>query len=128
MAEFSATAASAGGFFRDAQETPSGLPSFDAAYQILSLTQRIPQVPIDAGLAERILKWPSDAVAPQEILAWRDSFGLHLHAHLPATPNWGTITHFVGIAQDFCARLPVPVMTGASKSFWDRLLGRILES
>jgi len=128
VAEFSPSAASAAGFLRDALDTPSGLPAFDATNRILTLANRFGQNPIDSALAERIMKWPADAIAPKEVLTWRDPFGVHLHAHLPGTPNWATITHFLAIAEDFCARLPTPVPTSAPNGFWDRLLARLLES
>jgi hypothetical protein len=128
LAAFSSAAANAAGFFRDAGETFSGLPAFDTAYKILVLEQRIKQSPIDSALAQRVLNWPVEAIVPKEVLAWREPFGAHLHAHLPGTPNWATITHFLAIAEDLCARLPAPVTTSVSKSFWDRLLARILEN
>jgi hypothetical protein len=117
VAAFSAVAANAAAFFRDARETPSGLPAFEPIYQILALQEGTSQNPIDAALAERILQWPAEAIAPKEVLAWRDPFGCHFHAHLPQTPNWTTITHFLAIAEDLCARLPAPVTTTAPRSF-----------
>jgi len=128
VAAVSCAAANAAGFFRDAQEALSGLPAFDAAYHILVLAQRIKQSPIDAALAQRVLNWPAEAITPKEVLAWREPFGVHLHAHLPGTPNWATITYFLAIAEDLCARLPAPVATSAPPKFWDRVLARILES
>jgi hypothetical protein len=128
LAAFSSAAANAAGFFRDAGEASGGLPAFDAAYKILVLEQRITQSPIDSALAQRILNWPVEAIVPKEVLAWREPFGVHLHAHLPGTPNWATITHFLAIAEDLCARLPAPVATSVPRSFWDRMLGRILEN
>jgi hypothetical protein len=68
VAAFSGTAASAIGFFRDARELPSGIPAFDAAYQVLQSHEQSRQL-VDCGLAERILHWPSDAIAPHSVLA-----------------------------------------------------------
>jgi hypothetical protein len=126
VAAFSGTAASAVGFFRDAQELPSGLAPFDAAYQILQLHQQLPNQPVDSALAERILHWPPDAIAPHSVLAWRDPFGFHLHARLPATPNWATISYFLGLADDLIARVPPAVISPTPQGFVDRLVARFL--
>jgi len=128
VAALSGAAASAIGFLRDAREFPSGLPAFDAAYQVLALPRRISKPPVDPALAGRILSWPADAIAPHSVLAWRDPFGFHIHARLPATPNQATVTYFVALAQDFCARIPAPAMSPAPTGFVDRLVARFLRS
>jgi hypothetical protein len=126
VAAVSGAAASAIGFFRDAREFPSGLPAFDAAYQALALPRHISQPPVDPALAGRILSWPADAIAPHSVLAWRDPFGFHIHARLPSTPNQATVTYFVALAEDFCARIPAPAMSPAPSGFVDRLVARFL--
>ena len=126
VAAFGGTATSAVGFFRDARELPSGLPAFDAAYQVLAFPQRVRQSPIDAALAERVLRWPADAVAAHSVLAWRDPFGFHFQARLPGAPNWASITYFLDLAEGLCARLPAPVPTPPPQGFVDRLVARFL--
>jgi hypothetical protein len=128
VAALSGAVAGAIGFFRDAREFPSGLPAFDAAYQALALPRHISQPPVDPALAGRILSWPTDAIAPHSVLAWRDPFGFHIHARLPATPNQATITYFVALAEDFCARIPAPSISPAPSGFVDRLVARFLRS
>jgi hypothetical protein len=126
VAAFSEAAAGAIGFFQFAREFPSGLPAFDAAYQVLALPRQIRQSPLDPALAERILHWPADAIAPHSVLAWRDPFGLCLQARLPATPNWATVCYFLVLAEDFCVRLPAPEVSPAPRGFLDRLIARVL--
>ena len=128
LAALSGAAASAIGFFRDAREFQSGLSAFDAAYHILALPRHISHPPVDPALAGRFLSWPADAIAPHSVLAWRDPFGFHIHARLPGTPNQATVTYFVALAEDFCARIPAPAMSPAPSGFVDRLVARFLRS
>jgi hypothetical protein len=90
--------------------------------------RQIGQLPVDTALAGRILSWPADAIAPHSVLAWRDPFGLHIHARLPAAPNRATVTYFVSLAEDFCARIPAPAMSPAPSGFVDRVVARFLRS
>src|SRR6267154_342061 len=61
-------------FFQHAQEMPSGLAAFDAAYRVLVLTKQFSQPPVEATLAGHILHWPENTIAPHSVLAWRDAF------------------------------------------------------
>ena len=126
VAAISGTAASALGFCRAARELPSGLTAFDTAYQVLALPHQIRQPPIDAPLAERYVHWPVGAVAPHSVLAWRDPFGFHLQARLPAPANWVTVSYFLALAEDFCARLPSAATSPAPAGFLDRLIARFV--
>jgi hypothetical protein len=130
VAAFSGTAASALRFFSDAIEFPSGLLPFDERYRILGLPTGSSQPPpLDSSLAERALHWTAKAVAPHSILAWRDSFGFHVQARLPAPPNWETISYFVSLAEDMALRLPpVSAMPLVPQGFVDRLIVRFLRS
>jgi hypothetical protein len=129
VAAFSGTAASAVGFFREAQEMPSGLPAFDAAYKVMVLSSRVREAPVDAALAERVLhRWPADATAPHSLLAWRDPFGLHLQARFPTLPDWSNIAFLVSLAEDFCPRLPSPITSPAPQGPVDRIIARFIGS
>lgn len=129
VATFSGMAASAMGFFREAQEMPSGLPAFDAAYKVMVLPRRVREAPIDAALAERILhRWPADAVALHSLLAWRDPFGLHLHARLPTPPPWSNVAYLVSLAEDFCPRLPSPITSPTPHGLVDGIIARFIGS
>jgi hypothetical protein len=128
VAAWSGTLASIIGLYRDAQEVPSGLPAFDAAYQVLVLPRQFRRPPLDPGLAERFLHWPPDAIAPHSVRAWRDPFGFKLQARLPATPNWATVSYFLTLAEDFCSRLPAPITSPAPRGFVDRIVARIWRS
>jgi len=128
VAVFSGTVAGAVTFFEHAREFPSGLPAFDKACQILALPERVQEAPIDAALAERILHWPADTITGHSVLAWRDPFGLHFQARLPAPPNWATITYFLTLAEDLCARLPSPVPAPTPSGFVDSIVARFLQS
>jgi hypothetical protein len=126
IASFSGTVASAIGFFRTARVLPSGSAAFDATYQILALPHQMRQSPIDAALAERFLHWPATAIAPVAEVAWRDPFGFHLQARLPATPNRATISYFLALAEDFCARLPEAATSPAAVGLLDRLIAKLV--
>jgi hypothetical protein len=128
VAAFSGTLANTIGFYRQAQEVPSGLPAFDAAYQVLALPRQLRPPPLDPALAERFLHWPSDTIAPHSVLTWRDPFGLQLQARLPAPPDWATVSYFLTLAEDFCARLPAPLPSPAPRGFVDRIVARLLRS
>lgn len=128
VAAFSGALASTTSFFREARELPSGLAAFDAAYHVLVLTSHFTEPPLDPPLATRVLHWPADAIAPHSVAAWRDPFGFHFQARLPAPPNWSTVTHFLALAEDCCARLPGPTAPSAPPTFVDRLVARILRS
>jgi len=128
VAKFSGTLAGAIEFFESAQEFPLGLSSFDAAYSIVGIPGKIREGLVDSRIADKILRWPADAVAPRAVLAWRDPFGLHLTARLPGPGSWGTVTHFVDLAGDLAARLPVPEMLPAPAGFIDRLTARFMRT
>lgn len=91
-------------FLREAKEFSSGLPEFDAAYQILALPQ-CSVAPIDREMANRVLHWPSDATAPHSVIARRDALGLCWCVRLPGPPDWSTFLYFLGIAADASERL-----------------------
>ena len=116
----------AAGFFRGARDLASGLPAFDAAYQVLAGPRQIHQPPIEPALAERILQWPADAIAPHSVLAWRDPYGFEVQARLPAPPNWATVSYFIALADDLITRVPPPVKSMAPHTLVDRLIGRFL--
>jgi hypothetical protein len=96
-----------------AREFPSGLPDFDNRYEVLSANpQSAP--PLSPALARRFVSWPGNAVAPQSVLAWRDPAGCHVRLHLPKMANWATIEYLLLLGEDFCARLPTPVLSKAA--------------
>ena len=126
VAKFSGALASGLDFFRHAQELPSGVAEFDAAYRILALPTQFANSPVDSSLAGRILHWPADSVAPHSVLAWRDAFGFCMDARLPGPANWNTISYLASLAEDLSARLPAPIRSGAAPTMLDRLVGKIL--
>jgi hypothetical protein len=105
-------------------EAPTGVPGFDAAYQVMSRQSSKPVV--DASLADRILHWPADSVAPHSILIWRDRFALHCQARLPAPPNSATVSWFLGIAAACASRIPPAVISPVRSSLVDRIIARVL--
>jgi hypothetical protein len=123
VAAFSPALGSAIDFFHAATDVPSGLPDFDAAYQVLGLSQQFGQ-PLIADLAVRILHWPEDTIVPHSVLVWRDPFGLHLQVRLPAPANWPTVCYAVGLAEELATRLPAAEMPSAPPSLVDRLIAR----
>ena len=125
VAALSGLAASAIRLLREGKETPSAMVDFDKAYQVLCLGVTW-QPPVDVKLAERIVTWPTEAYALRALLAWRDPFGFHVEARLPAPANWATICYVAGLAEDLCARLPAGKMPGAPKGMVDELLARVL--
>ena len=127
MAALSGAGASAAEFFRDARGLPARLPAFDAAYQVWVRPAQSPHPHIDRALAERVVHWSADAIAPHSMLAWRDPFGFHIEARLPATPNWPTISYFLSLAEDLALRLPAPTATSAPSGFVDKFATRFLE-
>ena len=125
VAAFSSTLASAIGFLQGAREFPTGVLPFDERYEVLALpSQQKP--PVGAPLAEQILRWPAESIAPHSILAWRDPFGFHLKARLPAPPNSFTVLHFVGIAETCTAAIPPSAKEAAPSGLLDGLLARFL--
>jgi len=128
VASFSGTLASAIDFSRDAQELPTGLPEFDAAYRVLALPGRIQRPLLDGPLAARLLHWPAETIAPHAVLAWRDPFGFHVQARLPAPPNWATVAYLVAASDDLSQRLPAAVGASAPQGLVDRLVARFLGS
>lgn len=122
---FSGLGASAIRLLEQGKETPSGVAAFDAAYRVLRLGVSW-QPLVDAKLAERIIAWPTEAYALHAMLAWRDPFGFHMQARLPAPPNWATICYVVELADDLCARLPAGKMAGPPKGILDQFLAGIL--
>jgi len=126
LAAFSNTAASAAGLSRDAREVPSGLPAFDAAYQVLGAARQITKPPVDPDLAARILHWPAGAVAAHSVLAWRDPFALEFQVRLPGPPNWATVAYTVTLGEDLSARLPSPVAMATPPKFVDRMIARLM--
>jgi len=124
LAGFSGVLASAVEFLRRAHELPSGHAAFDAAYQVLALTQRTNQPLVDTTMARRFLEWPAAAVTPHSFLAWRDAFAFHLQAMLPEQANWPAVAYFVSIAEDWVARIPPPSVPAARRTFVDRLAAR----
>lgn len=122
---YSGLAASAIRLLEEGKETPSGLATFDAAYRVLRLGVSW-QPLVNAKLAERIMAWPTEAYGLHALLAWRDPFGFHMQARLPAPPNWATIYYVVELADDLCARLPAGRMAGPPKGIVDQFLAGIL--
>jgi len=125
VAAFSGLAASALRLIQEGKDSPTGVPSFDAAYQVLSLGVSW-QPLVDERLAEGILAGPGNGAAIHAMLIWRDPFGFCVEARLPAPPNWATICYVVGLAEDLCARLPAGKMPGPPKGILDELLMRIM--
>jgi hypothetical protein len=112
-------------FFRDAQEVPSGLAAFDAAYRVLALPRLFAKPPLDPALAERVVHWPAGATAPHSIQAGRDPFGFEIQARLPEPPNWAAVSYFVSLAEDLCTRLPAAVTPSSPATLVDRLVRRM---
>lgn len=125
VAAVSGLAASALRLWLEGKETPSGVAAFDEAYRVLRLDVSW-QPLVDAKLAERIVTWPTDAYALHAMLAWRDPFGFHVEARLPAPANWATICYVVELAEDLSLRLPAGKMPGPPKGILDELLARFL--
>ena len=123
IAALSRVLATAVQFLRDAVEMPSGLPGFDAAYQVLGLPGQMRERPVDEVLAKRIFEWPAGVIAPHSVLAWRDLYAFEFQARLPAPPNWATVSYFLALADDLMARVPPPMSSPAPRGFVDRLIG-----
>ena len=103
---FSSTAA---GFARTMQLESSalaGCPDFDAAYRIAGPPAASGGSLIDPDIARRFLNWPPHAIQPHSLLVWRDPYGLHVQARLPAPPNWAALHHLIDLATDIARRLP----------------------
>lgn len=128
LAAFSEVFAHKIGFYREATELLTGVPAFDAAYRILALPHRLRQSPIDTAFAERILYWPADAIRPHSMLSWRDPYGLHIEARLPAPPNWAAVSHLAALGEDLVPRVPPPVLSPPGRTLLDRTLDRLLKS
>lgn len=128
IAAFSGTAASALEFLREAQEMPSGVAEFDAAYRILALPEKTGHPLVEASLAEKILRWPAGGAVLNSFLAWRDPFGLHCQARLSAPPDWATVTYFLAVAEQLSARIPASSSSPERRGVVDRLVGRFLAS
>jgi hypothetical protein len=126
VAAFSGAIASGLEFFRNSRELPSGLAAFDAAYEVLVLPQQIQDSPVDAALGQRLMNWPANAIPPHSVLAWRDAFGLHLEARLPAPPTWGNASYLAAVGEELCARVPAPQGSAVPLTLFDRALGWIL--
>jgi hypothetical protein len=126
IGKFSAALASELEFVRDARELSTGLPAFDAAYQVWALPRQFQRPPLDAALAAQLLSWPAEAISPHSVLAWRDRFGLHLEARLPAPANWATVSHLQLVAEQLSNLLPAPVVPAAPPTFLDRVAARFL--
>jgi hypothetical protein len=92
----------------EAQEFPSGLVDFDAAYKVLAAPRQMSGPPLTPALAERFVKWPKNTVAPDPVAAWRDQSGFHVEAHLSKMSNWATIEYLLDLGEDICAQLPTP--------------------
>jgi len=126
VAAFSGAIASGLEFFQHAQEMPSGLAAFDAAYRVLVLTKQFSQPPVEATLAGHILHWPENTVRPHSVLAWRDALGFCVDARLPMPPNWNTVCYLASLAEELCARVPAPISPAAPPTLFDRVLGNFL--
>jgi hypothetical protein len=124
VTSFSAAAADAVAFLRDARDLSSGVAAFDAAYQVSALPRRLVHSPIEPALAKRIMDWPHDSIRPHSVLAWRDPFGLVLEARLPAPANWATVSYLLALGEDLCGRLPPPEGSAAPSTFLDRVIAR----
>ena len=92
----------------EAQEFPSGLDDFDAAYKVLAAPQQMSHPPLTPALAERFVRWPKNTVTPNPVAAWRDQSGFHVEAHLSKMSNWATIEYLLNLGEDMCAQLPTP--------------------
>lgn len=125
VAAFSGLAASALRLWQEGKETASGVEAFDAAYRVLRLGVSW-QPLVDAKLAERMLAWPTEAYALHSMVAWRDPFGFHVEARLPAPANWATICYVVDLAEDLCARLPAGKSPAPPKGIVDEVVARFL--
>jgi hypothetical protein len=126
VAAFSGTAAEAIRFFQESKELPSGDADFDSAYRVLMLSPDTAHSLVDAALAKRMLHWPADAITPHALLAWRDPFGFHLQARLPAPPNWPTVSYLASLADAFSARVPAPGIPAGPVGVVDRIAARFL--
>ncbi len=126
VAAFSGALASGLEFSQNSRELPSGLAAFDAAYEVLVLPQQIQQPPVDAALGQRLMTWPENAIAPHSVRAWRNPFGLHIEARLPAPANWGNASYLAALAEELCARVPAPQSSATSPTLFDRAVGWIL--
>lgn len=127
MAAFSEALASEAEFFREAQELPTGVAAFDAAYQLLALGH-LRESLITPALAQRVLAWPPDAVQPHSMLAWRDPFGLHLQARLPGPPNWQSVSYLVSLGEELASHLPAPISAPPPHTLMDRVAARLSRS
>jgi hypothetical protein len=125
VAAFSGTAAGAIHFFQESREAPSGDANFDSAYRVLALSPNASHSLLDAELAKRMLHWPADTMTPHSLLAWRDPFGFHLLARLPAPPNWPTISYLTSLGDEFSARVPAPEISPGPVGLVDRIAARI---
>jgi hypothetical protein len=125
VAAFSGTAAGAIHFFQESREAPSGDANFDSAYRVLTLSPNASHPLVDAELAKRMLRWPADAITPHSLLAWRDPFGFHFLARLPAPPNWPTVSYFTSLAEEFSACVPAPEISRGPVGVVDRIAARI---
>ncbi len=125
---FSANAASALEFFRDARESPSGLGPFDAAFRVLVKRAGPGKPLIDQALAECFLQWPAEVAAPHSVLVWRDPSGLHLQARLPSQPAWRHVAHLQALGEDLCAVLPAPIVPSRPTKSLDRLAAWVIRS
>lgn len=115
----------AAGLLQDSREVATGDTAFDAAYRVLVSGPPPARPPVDSALAARILDWPVDAVALHSMLVWRDAFGLHLQARLPATPNWPVVSYWLSLAEELIARIPPPTPAAAPPGIVDRLAARL---
>lgn len=68
---------------------------------------------------------PPDAVAPQSMLVWRRPFGLHSDARLPAPPTSSNVSHLTSLAEELCGRIPAPLMSPVSPTFFDSAIAWI---
>ena len=127
LASFSSTISSAAEFFREAEELPSGLASFDAKYRILVLRQRFNRPPVETTLAQRILEWPPETVHPHSLLAWRDTFSVEFLARLPGPPSWETVCYFLELGQELSQRVPSGTIPSTEPTLLDRTIARVLE-
>lgn len=126
LAAWSGAAASGAAFLRDGCEHPSGLPAFDATYEVLGRPRQATPAPVDQGFAARILQWPADAIAPHAVLAWRDVFGLHMQVRLPGPPNWPTVAYAATLGEDLTGRVAPPTGQRAPQGILDRAASRFL--
>ena len=127
FARTSGTLAGAIEFIGKAREQPSHLESFDDAYRISVVPSFGDRTPVDIELAGNILHWPANTVAAHSILAWRDPFGLHLRARLPAPPNWATIKYLLSIGEGLLARLPAAIPVPEPSGAVDKMIAGLLK-